>query len=1586
MGDSKEKDIEPARKIGMEAIHVPVQEQVYSLNNAVKMLEVRMGAVRTDEIPARFLGKSATDPSTEELKETIRQMSAMVDRLLEIDGRANVMSPEMIGQLYDFLGERAFSQFPSPSMISRDPEVWSEMRAFDDKVKLLKLNENGRYRSLAGWLCDLMFAGHNTIWKAISSLGREQGIAHFMKVQEVFARIRKGDLVRDADLYPSRIDSTLKELRDRGTSAGEDVAKVIRYFEAANPVGVMHYEKLTEEAQRQVLAGLSEQTQLWVKRQIFLYKLPPSPGDVNKYLKDRANYNELSMLQEKILAIGDKLGIIAHGVEIEKGGLLNLVNIICDESIKSLNCGPLVAGDPSWAAGMHGPYYVIVNFSKNWQDAANHLTYLVPEDADKKYLEHVLSLAIKEGFTDYGTAAKAIVKIETYREFVDEKEPQMAKLKTHPGNPAQLLREMYAASAFSDNPKTGNELTALAMADLKRSGVYSARTIRRERHALEVAGIVLGDKNGYFLNETLKGVFIEKFIKENESLTRPSPPPKELTEVRAKLASLGYTLGHAKEIKDTANPKNIMIGDTLILEGRRFLVIDSGTHFKADRLNGRFDQDDQYTQEHVKEVIEIKDGACRGEKYWLKFIAPNEAETKGSERESEILRKVNEHKDEAWTDHFAKGVTLKDASGNIVNVIDNIEGVTLRDFVNSTKTEGLDLKTYFQKNFINLATGLLSMAKALKKFEECTGKQHGDISNWHVIMSGKEEKFVLIDYHGGNNVWDTVGLRGLLKFIATRESDDERFAIDPVKTAFMPPKMVEMLKRCYFSNPNRYISNIDEFIADLESVLSGMIRERKSSMANASNILTGNLASFEEMIGSIYLENLKGRKPFGIDLETYPEKYGAFAIYYLIRDLYQNIPNDGYGYFKNMVLHASARLSVPKINSLMGKDRYAVQYLGQDMFFVVVEKLLAAARNGTFDKYRNTSGILTMAKELISEGYEPNLDYLKETLSGKTRDFKDLAKVLLKDEGLTGDYSLKWPRMPIRFDVLKQAADLIVKNPKNYEGISGLLKLAKDLGGAHLGNLYATFAHAEQTRIIVKELRGVSLEGISPFNWPYINMPYDTLCKSARLIANDPARYHGVDGHVRLAKELGKINLRELYTAFGDITTAKVIINELTGMETEGMPAFEWRSIDMPYDMLARAASMIIASPKKYRNTPGYLNLAFDLDKKKPLFSELYNAFGDVEKARVVIHELTGNDTSGFEDLNWVKIDLPLETLKKASELLLKNPQKYHDTVGYIRLAKDLGGVHLGHLHTAFNDTKRAQIIIARLTGKSAGSVKDLGWTKINLSYESLAKAAALIIKRPKRYAGLIGQIRISKALGGLSLAELFTAFCNIDREKDIISELTGRDASGVKKLGWSYISVPNEVLKKIAEFIAANLESYKSGNLSMKDVLGTVAPSYGLHDLSGCFDSKRSDLDELLMTLLEDESGGKPNCQLSTVHSLQKMPEGGSLAAGLNEADAIHTENLNNTPTIAEKTIICHIVAESILPEGQRVMLKTKLEKEMRGKNYYEKIVSLPAGLSGTTEEFMRELARIKAREEAEYRGYKVEFDVACPTKELVG
>ncbi|MDD5440048.1 MAG: PfkB family carbohydrate kinase [Candidatus Omnitrophica bacterium] len=116
----------------------------------------------------------------------------------------------------------------------------------------------------------------------------------------------------------------------------------------------------------------------------------------------------------------------------------------------------------------------------------------------------------------------------------------------------------------------------------------------------------------------------------------------------------------------------------------------------------------------------------------------------------------------------------------------------------------------------------------------------------------------------------------------------------------------------------------------------------------------------------------------------------------------------------------------------------------------------------------------------------------------------------------------------------------------------------------------------------------------------------------------------------------------------------------------------------------------------------------------------------------------------------------------------------------------------------------------------------------------------------------------------------------------------------------------------------------------------------------------------------------------------ISNVSQDDSFRSARDEAQRIHDENLRPEymPAIPKNKILCHIIAESILPVEQRKLLHA-LEKETRGGAYSEKIVAL------STEEpdkYIDELRSLMARQAELYKDRVVEFDITCPSVALVG
>jgi hypothetical protein len=107
-------------------------------------------------------------------------------------------------------------------------------------------------------------------------------------------------------------------------------------------------------------------------------------------------------------------------------------------------------------------------------------------------------------------------------------------------------------------------------------------------------------------------------------------------------------------------------------------------------------------------------------------------------------------------------------------------------------------------------------------------------------------------------------------------------------------------------------------------------------------------------------------------------------------------------------------------------------------------------------------------------------------------------------------------------------------------------------------------------------------------------------------------------------------------------------------------------------------------------------------------------------------------------------------------------------------------------------------------------------------------------------------------------------------------------------------------------------------------------------------------------------------------------------------DADKIHAENLQNTPAIANNTIRCDIITDSIIPEAQRPIL-TNVEFDMRRRYYSEKIVRLVGDGPGDFVDKVRvKIQKVLDYYRAEYgddfKNYTFEFGIACPGTNEVG
>lgn len=215
-----------------------------------------------------------------------------------------------------------------------------------------------------------------------------------------------------------------------------------------------------------------------------------------------------------------QLGLTAHGVSEEKGGLYNLLNIVLVRNIDGgwrdggVSLGPLSDDgyDPSQLAASYGPFFVIVDsqqFTRHMEELyANkrwdlvtldgrirnlpedlHAYYLVPDDASKKSLLTGISMWSDQGRLDPATAERLKGKVRTYQELLED--PQAQAL----GQPVET-----PSIARADVRETIPEAVLNDLATPATSGMKGAPVVSNVRLPNGVYVVVQAIQVGEFTN------------------------------------------------------------------------------------------------------------------------------------------------------------------------------------------------------------------------------------------------------------------------------------------------------------------------------------------------------------------------------------------------------------------------------------------------------------------------------------------------------------------------------------------------------------------------------------------------------------------------------------------------------------------------------------------------------------------------------------------------------------------------------------------------------------------------------------------------------------------------------------------------------------------------------------------------------------------------------------------------------------------------------------------------------------------------------------------------------------------------------
>ncbi len=170
----------------------------------------------------------------------------------------------------------------------------------------------------------------------------------------------------------------------------------------------------------------------------------------------------------------------------------------------------------------------------------------------------------------------------------------------------------------------------------------------------------------------------------------------------------------------------------------------------------------------VKRTLDLTDGSLKIMKlvFFEKFttqVAGIRFECFRSPRkEARILELVSGHP------HFMHGYSAEDAKGNLIRILDFIQGKTLAAHVSSFPPGH---EAYFHLHFPGILDRFIDAVEAIRFLHE-QGEKHGDIRRDHILVDRHSEEYRWIDfdfnYRHRENIfgYDLFGLGNILAFIA----------------------------------------------------------------------------------------------------------------------------------------------------------------------------------------------------------------------------------------------------------------------------------------------------------------------------------------------------------------------------------------------------------------------------------------------------------------------------------------------------------------------------------------------------------------------------------------------------------------------------------------------------------------------------------------------------------------------------------------------------------------------------------------------------------------------------------------------------
>ncbi len=289
-------------------------------------------------------------------------------------------------------------------------------------------------------------------------------------------------------------------------------------------------------------------------------------------------------------------------------------------------------------------------------------------------------------------------------------------------------------------------------------------------------------------------------------------------------------------LRDTSNFTAIDRGDVLELEGHPYLVC-------GNEREGRFGIDEQ-PKYWVKRTVSLLNGRT----YVVKLVFHESFSTgvdgreyaceRSAAKEAAVLEAVRGHP------NFMHGRSLTDEGGNLVRVIDFIEGPTLLDHLGALE---LSHEEYTER----------ALPQVLAKVHDCFagiaylhGEElcHGDIRNDHILFDDQTGCARWIDFDftrpsaefdvwSLGNVLNCVVAKGFVTFHELRRTRPElldRVSSDDASSFFrhrvmnldkvyphLPPPLARILRRFAVGPCTRY-ARAEEFVEELGACMHGL--------------------------------------------------------------------------------------------------------------------------------------------------------------------------------------------------------------------------------------------------------------------------------------------------------------------------------------------------------------------------------------------------------------------------------------------------------------------------------------------------------------------------------------------------------------------------------------------------------------------------------------------------------------------------------------------------------------------------------------------------------------------------------------------